>query len=194
MEICPAPTIHESSGMRSAQAFCARILRIATARFSMELGYVGGILAALRAVPIDPLQRFPTQLAAGDGAITCFGVMRGWWLLRAGRTETSVSPTEDARLTTSGRVANYIALCCVVAWRISCSPILLGQAPARSSEAVFTCPERILLERALLQKRKNAPRALAFYMIALARLGESVLHCCLHASLQCRGHSPAVVA
>ena len=38
-------------------------------------------------------------------------------------------------------------------------------------EAVFTHPERILLERATPQKRKNAPRDLAFYMTALARLG-----------------------
>ena len=42
---------------------------------------------------------------------------------------------------------------------------------SRLTRAVFTHPERILLERATPQKRKNAPRDLAFYMIALARLG-----------------------
>ena len=59
----------------------------------------------------------------------------------------------------------------MVAWRISWLTILGRQAPAGSPEAVFTHPERILLERATPQKRKNAPRDLAFYMIALARLG-----------------------
>ena len=67
--------------------------------------------------------------------------------------------------------AVHIALCCVVAWRISWLTILVRQAPAGSPEAVFTHPERILLERATPQKRKNAPRDLAFYMTALARLG-----------------------
>ena len=67
--------------------------------------------------------------------------------------------------------ANYIALCCVVAWRISWLTILARQARTGASEAVFTHTERILLERAMAQQHKHATRDLAFYMTAVARLG-----------------------
>ena len=78
---------------------------------------------------------------------------------------------EDVRLTTADRLANYIALCCVVAWRISWLTILARQTPQGPPEAVFTHTERILLERAMAQRCQNATRDLAFYMTAVARLG-----------------------
>ena len=96
---------------------------------------------------------------------------RRWTIETFFKTLKTGCRIEDARLTTADRLANYIALCCVVAWRISWLTILGRQAPAGSPEAVFTHPERILLERATPPKRKNAPRDLAFYMTALARLG-----------------------
>ena len=49
--------------------------------------------------------------------------------------------------------------------------ILERQVPAGSPEAVFTHSERIILERATPHKRKSAPKNLAYYMTALARLG-----------------------
>jgi hypothetical protein len=78
---------------------------------------------------------------------------------------------EDIRLTTADRLANCIALCCVVAWRISWLTILARQTPAGSPEAVFTHTERILLERAMPPNRRTTSRGLAFYMTAVARLG-----------------------
>jgi len=78
---------------------------------------------------------------------------------------------EDVRLTTADRLANYIALCCVVAWRISWLTILRRQAPTTAPAAVFTETERILLERKIPSSRKNETRDLAFYMTAVARLG-----------------------
>jgi len=78
---------------------------------------------------------------------------------------------EDIRLTTADRLANCIALCCVVAWRISWLTILRRQFPSASPAAVFTETERVLLGRVMPTCRPNAPQDLAFYMTAVARLG-----------------------
>jgi hypothetical protein len=78
---------------------------------------------------------------------------------------------EDVRLTTADRLANYIALCCIVAWRISWLTIFRRQAPTTAPAAVFTETERVLLERKMSSSRKSATRDLAFYMTAVARLG-----------------------
>lgn len=78
---------------------------------------------------------------------------------------------EDIRLTTADRLANCIALCCVVAWRISWLTMLRRESPDASPAAVFTETERVLLDRAMPSNRQNAPRDLAFYMTAVARLG-----------------------
>jgi hypothetical protein len=96
---------------------------------------------------------------------------RRWTIETFFKTLKTGCRIEDTRLTTADRLANYIALCCVVAWRISWLTILARQAPTGSPEAVFTHSERIILERATPHKRKNAARDLAFYMTALARLG-----------------------
>jgi len=66
---------------------------------------------------------------------------------------------------------NYIALCCVVAWRISWLTILRRQAPTTAPAAVFTETERTLLERKMPSSRKSAARDLAFDMTAVAFLG-----------------------
>lgn len=78
---------------------------------------------------------------------------------------------EDIRLTTADRLANCIALCCVVAWRISWLTMLRRQSPTASPAAVFTEAERVLLDCAMPSSQQNAPRDLAFYMTAVARLG-----------------------
>ena len=69
---------------------------------------------------------------------------------------------ENIRLTTADRLANCIALCCVVAWRISWLTILRRRAPTTAPAAVFTETERILLERKIPPGRKSAPRNLDF--------------------------------
>lgn len=78
---------------------------------------------------------------------------------------------EAIRLTTADRLANCIALCCVVAWRISWLTMLRRQFPGASPAAVFTDTERVLLNRTIPSNRQNAPRNMAFYMTAVARLG-----------------------
>lgn len=78
---------------------------------------------------------------------------------------------EDIRLTTADRLANCIALCCIVAWRISWLTILQRQSPSTTPEAVFTEPELQILDRSMPKSRQRDPRNLAFYVTAVARLG-----------------------
>lgn len=78
---------------------------------------------------------------------------------------------EKVRLTTADRLANYIALCCVVAWRVSWLTILARHKPTGPPDAVFTKIERYILDRVIPQQHKNAQRDITFYMNAVARLG-----------------------
>ncbi|MDF3362731.1 IS4 family transposase [Sulfitobacter sp. Ks41] len=78
---------------------------------------------------------------------------------------------EELRLATADRLANCIALCCVVAWRVSWLTMLSREAPKASSDAVFTNTERSLLERATPDRKRNVLRDLNFYIRAVARLG-----------------------
>ena len=78
---------------------------------------------------------------------------------------------ESARLDRADRLANYIALCCIVAWRISWLAILQRQDPNAAPQAVFTAGELYILDRKTPKNRQAAPRNLTFYVNAVARLG-----------------------
>jgi hypothetical protein len=96
---------------------------------------------------------------------------RRWTIETFFKTLKSGCRIENFRLTTADRLANCIALCCVVAWRVSWLTILRRQSPAASPAAVFTEVERVILDRAMPPNRQGDPRDLAFYMTATARLG-----------------------
>ncbi|WP_322864749.1 IS4 family transposase (plasmid) [Aquicoccus sp. G2-2] len=78
---------------------------------------------------------------------------------------------EELRLATADRLANCIALCCVVAWRVSWLTMLSREAPKASPAAVFTDAERHLLERTTPESKQKLPRDLDFFFRSLARLG-----------------------
>lgn len=78
---------------------------------------------------------------------------------------------EDIRLTTADRLANCIALCCVVAWRVSWLTMLTREAPKASPASVFTKAERRMLELATPDRKRQEPYNLSFYVKAVARLG-----------------------
>jgi hypothetical protein len=78
---------------------------------------------------------------------------------------------EDLRLATADRLANCIALCCVVAWRVTWLTMLSREAPGADPAAVFTANERQLLEHATPDRRRPAQPGLDFYVRAVARLG-----------------------
>jgi hypothetical protein len=78
---------------------------------------------------------------------------------------------EELRLATADRLANCIALCSVLAWRVSWLTMLSREAPEAEPAAVFTDAERHLLEQATPERKRQAPRNLDFYVRAVARLG-----------------------
>ncbi len=78
---------------------------------------------------------------------------------------------EELRLATADRLANCIALCCVVAWRVSWLTMLSREAPKASPAAVLTDVERRLLERMTPESKQKPPRDLDFYVRSIARLG-----------------------
>lgn len=78
---------------------------------------------------------------------------------------------EDIRLATADRLANCIALCCIVAWRVSWLTMLSRGTQRATPAAVFTEAERGLLERATPDRKRDDPRDLHFYVRAIARLG-----------------------
>ncbi|MFC5568415.1 IS4 family transposase [Rubellimicrobium aerolatum] len=78
---------------------------------------------------------------------------------------------EEVRLTTADRLANYIALCCVLAWRIHWMTMLRRGHPEAPPGAVFTDLELEFLERLMPTTKAGAARSLDPYMIRVARLG-----------------------
>ena len=78
---------------------------------------------------------------------------------------------EELRLATADRLANCIALCCVVAWRVSWLTMLSREAPGADPAAVFTDAERHLLEKTTPDTKRKAPSDLDFFVRAVARLG-----------------------
>ena len=78
---------------------------------------------------------------------------------------------EELRLATADRLANCIALCCVVAWRVTWLTMLSRETPASDPAAVFTDEERHLLECATPDRMRQASYDLAFYVRAVARPG-----------------------
>jgi len=78
---------------------------------------------------------------------------------------------EELRLATADRLANCIAMCCVVAWRVSWLTMLSREVSTASPDAVFTNAERSLLERVTPECKRKMTRDLNFYVRAVARLG-----------------------
>ena len=99
-----------------------------------------------------------------------------WYALRRKietvfRTLKTGCRIEELRLATADRLANCIALCCVVAWRVSWLTMLSREAPEAAPTAVFTETERHMLEQATPERKRHAPRNLDFHVRAVARLG-----------------------
>ncbi|MFV0294384.1 MAG: transposase [Paracoccus sp. (in: a-proteobacteria)] len=61
---------------------------------------------------------------------------------------------KELRLATADRLANCIALCCVVAWRVSWLAMLSRETPATDPAAVFTEGERNLLDQAAPDRKR----------------------------------------
>lgn len=80
---------------------------------------------------------------------------------------------EDSRLRTADRLANLLALFCILSWRILWLTMLNRMAPDAAPGTALTPLEISLLDRTIsdIGNRKCLPGTLAFYLTKLARLG-----------------------
>lgn len=77
---------------------------------------------------------------------------------------------EDSRLRTAQRLANLIAVFCIVSWRVFWMTMLNRAVPDAPAELALTRSEHHLLDH-LLMKRPAVQRSLSCYLIKIARLG-----------------------
>jgi hypothetical protein len=96
---------------------------------------------------------------------------RRWSIETFFKTLKTGCRVEEVRLTTADRLANCIALCCVVAWRIHWMTMLRRGDPDAAPGAVFTDVEIEFLDCSLPDTEPGVTRKLDFYMIRVARLG-----------------------
>jgi hypothetical protein len=80
---------------------------------------------------------------------------------------------EDSKLRTADRLANLIAVFCILSWRVLWLTMLNRTAPDASPKMALTQPEITLLDRLVSDtgNRRCRPGTLAFYLTKLARLG-----------------------
>lgn len=96
---------------------------------------------------------------------------RRWSIETFFKTLKSGCRVEEVRLTTADRLANCVALCCVVAWRIHWMTMLRRGDPDAAPGAVFTALEIEFLDASRADAGQGIARNLDFYMMCVARLG-----------------------
>jgi hypothetical protein len=112
------------------------------------------------------------EVASHEDAVRTLGwYARRWSIETFFKTLKSGCRIEEVRLTTADRLANCIALCCIVAWRIHWMTILQRADPDTAPQAVFTHQELDLLDKLAPQLGPEVARRLSFYVIRVARLG-----------------------
>ncbi len=78
---------------------------------------------------------------------------------------------EDSQLRTAERLANLIALMCILAWRVMWLTMVNRTSPALSAKLVFTDVEMKLLEKMVPVKDGSAKPTVGRFLTLLARLG-----------------------
>lgn len=80
---------------------------------------------------------------------------------------------EDPRLRTADRLANLLAMFCILSWRILWLTMLNRMTPDAAPDTALTPTEISLLDRTISDtgNRRCLPGTLAFYLTKLARLG-----------------------
>lgn len=79
--------------------------------------------------------------------------------------------TEDSRLRSAERLANLIAMMCILAWRVLWLTMMNRTSPALPAKLVFTDTEIKLLEYLVPTKTESRRKTLGEFLIRLARLG-----------------------
>ena len=80
---------------------------------------------------------------------------------------------EDSKLRTAERLANLMAVFCILSWRVLWLTMLNRTAPDASPKMALTDTEIALLDELIsdVGNRRCRPGTLAFYLTKLARLG-----------------------
>lgn len=80
---------------------------------------------------------------------------------------------EDARLRTADRLANLVALFCIVSWRVLWMTMMARSAPDASPAIAFTTSEINILDRLVGDSgnRRAKRGTIQLYLTKLARLG-----------------------
>ena len=94
-----------------------------------------------------------------------------WWKIEVfHKILKSGCRAEDSRLRTAHRLANLIAVFCIVSWRVFWITMLNRAAPDAPADLALTASELHLLDH-LLTTRPTMPKTLSFYLTKIARLG-----------------------
>lgn len=78
---------------------------------------------------------------------------------------------EDAKLRTAERLTNLIAVFCIIAWRVFWLTMVHRTNPKTPASVVFTDTEIAILNHLAGDSRQPAPRNVAHYLLAIAKLG-----------------------
>jgi hypothetical protein len=78
---------------------------------------------------------------------------------------------EESRLRTAQRLANLIAVFCVLSWRIFWITMLNRSLPTASPDLILTGNEMTLLDRLVKEKHPPRRKTLSEYVVKVARLG-----------------------
>jgi hypothetical protein len=78
---------------------------------------------------------------------------------------------EDSKLRTAERLANLIAMMCILAWRVLWLTMVNRTSPELPAKLVFTDTEIQLLEHLVPAKYESRKRTVGDFLIRLARLG-----------------------
>ena len=80
---------------------------------------------------------------------------------------------EDAKLRTADRLANLVALFCIVSWRVMGMTVMARATPEADPTIAFTVTEITILDRLIADSgnRGAKPGTLQLYLTKLSRLG-----------------------
>jgi hypothetical protein len=80
--------------------------------------------------------------------------------------------TEASELRTTDRLTNFIAICCIVAWRVFWLTMLRRTAPEAPAAVALTDTEQKLLDQLLPDpSSQNTPGTVSDYILKIAKLG-----------------------
>jgi hypothetical protein len=80
---------------------------------------------------------------------------------------------EASKLRTAGRLVNFIAILCILGWRIFWLTMMNRSIPDASPNLAFTGLELLLLDKSVQDRKGNrsCAKPISTYLIKLARLG-----------------------